>query len=87
MLLLADYRADVWWAAAIGTVLATLLSYFLVRSGLRPLRMMAAQTRAISANKLDTRLDLQAAPRELHEIVQSFNDMLDRLHRSFQQLS
>ncbi|MFT2633369.1 histidine kinase dimerization/phospho-acceptor domain-containing protein, partial [Escherichia coli] len=41
----------------------------------------------ISANKLDTRLDLQAAPRELHEIVQSFNDMLDRLHRSFQQLS
>lgn len=87
MLLLADYRADVWWAASIGTALATLLSYFLVRSGLRPLRMMAAQTRAISANKLDTRLDLQAAPRELHEIVQSFNDMLDRLHRSFQQLS
>lgn len=87
MLLLADYRADVWGAAAIGTLLATLLSYFLVRSGLRPLRMMAAQTRAISAHKLDTRLDLQAAPRELHEIVQSFNDMLDRLHRSFQQLS
>jgi two-component system heavy metal sensor histidine kinase CusS len=87
MLLLADYRADVWWAASIGTALATLLSYFLVRSGLRPLRMMAAQTRAISANKLDTRLDLQAAPRELHEIVQSFNDMLDRLHCSFQQLS
>lgn len=87
MLLLADYRADLWWAAGIGTVLATLLSYFLVRSGLRPLRMMAAQTRAISANKLDRRLDLQAAPRELHEIVQCFNDMLDRLHRSFQQLS
>ncbi|WP_413458489.1 heavy metal sensor histidine kinase [Herbaspirillum huttiense] len=87
MLLLADYRADVWGAAAIGTLLATLLSYFLVRSGLRPLRTMAAQTRAISAHKLDTRLDLQAAPRELHEIVQSFNDMLDRLHRSFQQLS
>ncbi|WP_288393360.1 heavy metal sensor histidine kinase [uncultured Herbaspirillum sp.] len=87
MLLLADYRADVWWAAGIGTLLATLLSYFLVRSGLSPLRMMAAQTRAISAHKLDTRLDLQAAPRELHEIVQSFNEMLDRLHRSFQQLS
>ncbi|HZG21063.1 MAG TPA: heavy metal sensor histidine kinase [Herbaspirillum sp.] len=87
MLLLADYRSDVWWAASIGTVLATLLSYFLVRSGLRPLRTMAVQTRAISANRLDTRLDLQAAPRELHEIVQSFNEMLDRLHRSFQQLS
>lgn len=87
MQLLADYRTDVWWAASIGTVLATLLGFFLVRSGLRPLRMMALQTRAISANRLDTRLDLQAAPRELHEIVQSFNEMLDRLHRSFQQLS
>ncbi len=87
MLLLADYRSDVWWAAGIGTLLATLMSYFLVRSGLRPLRAMAAQTRVVSANRLDTRLDLQAAPRELHEIVESFNEMLDRLHRSFQQLS
>jgi len=87
MLLLADYRSDVWWAAGVGALLAILMSYFLVRSGLRPLRTMAAQTRAVSANRLDTRLDLQAAPRELHEIVESFNEMLDRLHRSFQQLS
>ncbi|ADJ61546.1 heavy metal sensor histidine kinase [Herbaspirillum seropedicae] len=87
MLLLAEYRSDVWWAAGVGALLAILMSYFLVRSGLRPLRTMAAQTRAVSANRLDTRLDLQAAPRELHEIVESFNEMLDRLHRSFQQLS
>lgn len=87
MVLLSEYRSDVWYAATIATLLATLLSFLFVRSGLRPLRLMATQTRAISANRLDTRLDIQAAPRELHEIVQSFNEMLDRLSGSFQQLS
>ncbi|WP_040502691.1 heavy metal sensor histidine kinase [Herbaspirillum sp. YR522] len=87
MQLLAAYRSEVWYAAGVGTLLATLLSFFLVRSGLRPLQSMAAQTHAISANRLDTRLDIRSAPRELHEIVESFNAMLDRLHRSFEQLS
>ncbi|MBP0598095.1 heavy metal sensor histidine kinase [Herbaspirillum sp. LeCh32-8] len=87
MELLANYRTEVWYAATIGTLLATILSFFLVRSGLRPLRLMAAQTHAISANRLDTRLDIRSAPRELHEIVESFNAMLDRLHRSFEQLT
>ncbi|WP_406851037.1 heavy metal sensor histidine kinase [Herbaspirillum huttiense] len=87
MELLADYRTEVWYAAAIGTLLATILSFFLVRSGLQPLRLMAAQTHAVSANRLDTRLDIRSAPKELHDIVESFNAMLDRLHRSFEQLT
>jgi two-component system heavy metal sensor histidine kinase CusS len=87
MTLLAQYHSEVWYAASIGTLLATLLSFFFVRSGLRPLRLMAAQTHAISANRLDTRLDIRSAPKELHEIVESFNAMLDRLHRSFEQLT
>ncbi|MFX7792778.1 hypothetical protein ABTK00_20290, partial [Acinetobacter baumannii] len=44
MELLSEYRTEVWYAASIGTLLATLLSFFLVRGGLRPLRLMAAQT-------------------------------------------
>jgi two-component system heavy metal sensor histidine kinase CusS len=87
MELLSEYRTEVWYAASIGTLLATLLSFFLVRGGLRPLRLMAAQTHAISANRLDTRLDIRSAPKELHDIVESFNAMLDRLHRSFEQLT
>ncbi|MFY0104117.1 HAMP domain-containing protein, partial [Acinetobacter baumannii] len=51
------------------------------------MRLMAAQTHAISANRLDTRLDIRSAPKELHDIVESFNAMLDRLHRSFEQLT
>lgn len=87
MQLLAAYRSEVWYAALGGTLIATLLSFFFVRSGLRPLQLMAAQTHAISANRLSTRLDIRSAPKELHEILESFNAMLDRLHRSFEQLS
>ncbi|MFJ3044804.1 heavy metal sensor histidine kinase [Herbaspirillum chlorophenolicum] len=87
MQLLGTYQKQVWYAAGIGTFLATLLSFFLVRRGLRPLRLMATQARKISASRLDTRLDIHAAPRELHEIMESFNAMLDRLHHSFERLT
>lgn len=86
MQLLAQYRTEVWTAASIGTLVATLLGFFFVRNGLRPLRLMATQAHAISAKRLDTRLDIRHAPRELHEIIAAFNAMLDRLHHSFEQL-
>ncbi|WP_034294247.1 heavy metal sensor histidine kinase [Herbaspirillum sp. RV1423] len=87
MQLLDGYHAEVWTAALGGTLLATVLSYFLVLRGLRPLRMVARQAQTITAHRLDTRLDMTAAPQELHEIVQSFNAMLDRLHASFERLT
>lgn len=87
MQLLSSYQAEVWTAAVCGTLLATVLSYFLVLRGLRPLRVVASQAQSITAHRLDTRLDMEAAPQELHEIVQSFNAMLDRLHGSFERLT
>lgn len=87
MQLLDNYQAEVWLAALCGTALATILSYFLVVRGLRPLRVVARKAQSITAHRLDTRLDMEAAPQELHEIVQSFNAMLDRLHGSFERLT
>lgn len=88
MHMLSDYHAEVWYAATAGTLVTVLLGFLLVRGSLRPLRVVARQAHAISANQLhNTRLDLRTAPTELHEIVASFNAMLDRLHRSFEQLT
>lgn len=70
-----------------GALLAALLGYVLVRQGLRPIRAIAKQAQLITAQRLDLRLDATAAPNELHVLVQAFNDMLDRLHDSFQRLS
>lgn len=87
MELLKAYRIEVWMAALAGTLLVAFSGYLLVRRGLRPVKMMAAQARSITAHKLDMRLDVASAPRELHDLVAAFNAMLDRLDSSFQRLS
>ncbi|ABR89313.1 heavy metal sensor kinase [Janthinobacterium sp. Marseille] len=87
MELLKAYRVEIGMAALCGTLLAALLGYILVRRGLRPVRLIAGQASSITAHRLDTRLDLSSAPQELHELVQAFNAMLDRLDGSFQRLS
>ena len=85
--LLNAYRIEVWIAAICGTLFVTSLGYLLVRQGLSPVRIIARQASMITANRLDTRLDPALAPRELQDMAQAFNAMLDRLRDSFQRLS
>ena len=87
MALLGAYRNKVFAAIFLGALLAALSGYLIVRQGLRPLRAIAKQAQSITAQRLDRRLDVSAAPHELQTLVLVFNDMLDRLHRSFQRLS
>lgn len=85
--LLKSYRIEVWMAALAGTLLVAFSGYLLVRRGLRPVRLIAAQARSITAHRLDMRLDVASTPQELHDMVEAFNAMLDRLDSSFQRLS
>lgn len=87
MALLWTYRNTVFAAVFFGALLAALFGYITVRQGLRPVRAIAKQAQSITAQSLDLRLDVAAAPKELQTLVLVFNDMLDRLHRSFQRLS
>jgi two-component system heavy metal sensor histidine kinase CusS len=87
MALLRAYRNKVFAAVFFGALLAALSGYIMVRQGLRPIRAIAKQAQSITAQRLDMRLDVTAAPKELQTLVLVFNDMLDRLHRSFQRLS
>jgi two-component system, OmpR family, heavy metal sensor histidine kinase CusS len=87
MALLDAYRNKVFAAVFLGALLAALLGYAMVRQGLRPVRAMAKQAQSITAQRLEMRLDVAAAPSELQTLVLAFNEMLDRLHRSFQRLS
>lgn len=57
-----------------------------VTRGLRPLRDLAAQTRAISARDLDRRLSLDDPAEELLPWIEQFNAMMDRLQRAVQQI-
>jgi two-component system heavy metal sensor histidine kinase CusS len=87
MALLEVYRVEVMAAVLCGALLAALLGYLVVRHGLRPVREIAGQAGSITASRLETRLNATEAPQELQEMVQVFNEMLDRLQRSFQRLS
>lgn len=61
-------------------------TYWHVRRGLRPLRDLAAQTRAISPRRLDQRLHLDDPAEELLPWVEQFNELMARLEQAVQQL-
>lgn len=61
-------------------------SYWHVRRALRPLRELAAQTRAISPSGLDQRLSLADPAEELLPWIEQFNALMERLERAVAQL-
>jgi len=85
--ILDRYRIDLLTAVGAGILLATGLGFWAVRSGLRPLRGMAAKANDIHTHHLNTRLDPASMPAELRELSTAFNDMLDRLEEGVQRLS
>jgi signal transduction histidine kinase len=67
-------------------ILIFLLSYFLSKRLLKPLTAMAAETRQITAQKLDVRLKLPETDDELRQLSDSFNHTLDGLQLAFSEL-
>jgi len=66
-------------------LLASLGGYFLARRNLRPVATMAEQARLITADNLHQRLDIANPGDELGKLATSFNELLDRLDRAFEQ--
>lgn len=52
---------------------------------LRPIDNMTNTAKSISANHLDRRLDVIESHDELKELAETFNEMLDRLQKSYEQ--
>jgi len=73
-------------AAALGTLLVSWTSVWLVRKGLSPLAALAAQTRQVSALDNHKRLDAAGQPQELVPLITQFNDLLERLAVSYGQM-
>jgi two-component system heavy metal sensor histidine kinase CusS len=59
---------------------------WLVRRDLKPLDDLAAQTRAISARRLDQRLMLDRPAAELLPWIEQFNALMERLEQAYAQL-
>jgi heavy metal sensor kinase len=57
--------------------------YLLTRRGLAPLGSMVEQTRTITGQNLETRLEIGKAAEEITTLAASFNELLSRLDQSF----
>ncbi len=84
---LESFSESLWFILFGAGVITLLAAWGGVHQGLRPLRGVTASVRAIQTNKLDTRLDADAVPVELQDLVHSFNQMIEQLELGFSKLS
>jgi signal transduction histidine kinase len=64
--------------------LAAILGWIVAGRALRPVHRIAAAARAASENNLSARVALRGPRDELHELAETFDDMLDRLQVAFE---
>ena len=70
-------------ALAIMAGVSLVVSWWVAGRFLKPLRSITATTRMISASSLHERLSLNGPDDELKELAETFDQLLDRLERSF----
>nr|WP_309304294.1 histidine kinase dimerization/phospho-acceptor domain-containing protein [Pseudomonas sp. LS1212] len=63
------------------------LGWMVASSGMRPIRQVTRVAASMSAKSLKERIPLASVPKELQQMVSSFNAMLSRLDDAFVQLS
>ncbi len=84
---LSTFRYTLWLMIATGVAITSLMGWFAVWRGHAPLYKIITKMRHISANDLNSRLSPEAVPRELTDLVVSFNEMLARMQEAFLRLS
>lgn len=74
-------------ALLVGSLLSVLFGHVVARKGLNRLREFEEKMENITAASLHERIHLEEWPKELKRFGEKFNTMLDRLQKSFIQLS
>jgi signal transduction histidine kinase len=69
---------------AVVIALAAILGWIVAGRALRPVHRITAAARAASEHNLSARVDLRGPRDELHELAETFDDMLDRLQAAFE---
>jgi two-component system, OmpR family, heavy metal sensor histidine kinase CusS len=85
--LLARYRFWFWTLLTAMSVLFPLVGYQVALRGIRPVEEMSTTARHISSSNLRERIRPEGYPFELASLAGTFNEMLDRLEESFEQVS
>jgi two-component system, OmpR family, sensor kinase len=83
--LLEDIRATLLWVIPIALLIASAGGYFLARKSLAPVVGMSEKAALIGAQNLHERLPVPNQKDELGYLASTFNGLLERLDRAFEQ--
>jgi two-component system heavy metal sensor histidine kinase CusS len=84
---LRRYRTKLFSVVLLSIVLSAAIGWLLARRGLAPVRAISAEIGRVNAERLHARIAQETWPAELRLLAVTFDDMLERLERSFDQLS
>lgn len=82
---LSEVRRISLLMAGIFAAIGVLGAYVISRTALRPLKSLSQMVKDVQADSLDQRLSLKGPEDEVKELADSFDHMLDRLERAFDQ--
>lgn len=81
------FRQSLWLFVAGAALLTAVVAWAAAKSGLHPIRVLEGRLAAVTARRLNNRLALKDAPAELGALVETLNNMLERLDEAFKRLS
>jgi two-component system heavy metal sensor histidine kinase CusS len=84
---MTEFRESLWFGMTLAALAMGWLGWIAVRKGIAPLNNVSELMANISAQQLDKPLPTAGVPRELQELVSTFNKMLARLNDTFRRLS
>lgn len=73
-------------AALLGSIAVSYGAFRLVRKGMLPIHQLVEQTRALTVNDFDRRLDGTGQPTELQPLITQFNELLQSLADAYRQM-
>lgn len=82
---LVDLQRLLFLITIAGFLVALVAGYFLSSRILQPIRNLTQTARKIEVERMDKRIEVPPAKDEMAELALTFNHMLDRLERGFQQ--
>jgi len=78
------FSQDIYVAAIIFILVSSVIAYFLAGTATRPIRELANQVEKINPENLDSKIEMTKAKDEISQLTGSFNEMLAKLHHSFE---
>lgn len=81
------YRQRAIMVLVVGELFAIFIGFLIAKRGMRRLSDLTETTKTITATSLHQRIETESWPRELRQLGQAFNQMLDRIETAFSHLT